>query len=60
MINNNFKNIINNYDKISYFNKNNLSKLTDFKISRIKKVSMTLSKIKNDLNNKSESEDEKE
>ena len=60
LINNNFKNIINNYDKISYFNKNNLSKLTDFKISRIKKVSMTLSKIKNDLNNKSESEDEKE
>ena len=51
-------NLAKDYDKISYFNKNNLSKISDFKISCIKKVPETLSHIRKSF--KSESEDEKE
>ena len=47
-----------NYDKISFFNKKNLSKISDFKISCIKKVpDNPIYKIKKSF--KSESEDEK-
>jgi hypothetical protein len=38
LIKNNFNNIISQHDKISFFNKNNLSKMNDFKLSCLKKI----------------------
>ena len=57
---NNFKNMIGDFDKISFFNKYNISKISDFKISCIKKVPEQIYKIKKDFESKDESEDEKE
>jgi len=62
LINNNFRNIVNDYDKISYFNKNNLSKISGFKVNQIKRVSESVYKIRKEYKKKirNESEDEKE
>ena len=51
-------NLVKDYDKISFFNKKNLSNISDFKISCIKKVPENSSYMKKSF--KSESEDEKE
>ena len=51
-------NLAKDYDKISYFNKKNLSKISDFKLNYIKKVPENSSYMKKSF--KSESEDEKE
>ena len=51
-------NLTKDYDKISYFNKKNLSKISDFKLNYIKKVPENSSYMKKSF--KSESEDEKE
>ena len=62
LINNNFRNIANDYNKISYLNKNNLSKISDFKMSHMKRVSESIYKIRKEYKKKikNESEDEKE
>ena len=49
LVKSNFKNIISEHDKISFFNKNNLSKITDFKMSCIKKIQQPINKNYNFL-----------
>ena len=57
---NNIKNIMGDFDKISFFNKNNISKISDYKISCIKKVPEQIYKVKKEFDDEDESEDEKE